>query len=102
MFPGKMLKDTYTPQTLKLQVLTALSIAIVLPLIAVVPLYALYALVSLTTCFLVLALPFLMLALRSDPLAGLFSPALLLLRAGSIGAGVFWGLLMRLRHERQY
>mgnify|MGYP001568137199 CR=1 FL=1 len=91
-FPGKMIKDTYTPQTLKLQILSLFFFFAVLPLIPLFPAVGIFLLLLATLSFLVLSVPFTVLAFSKDPVVGLFTPFLLLVRAAMIGFGVLWGI----------
>ncbi|QWR78565.1 glycosyltransferase [Candidatus Magnetomonas plexicatena] len=94
-FPGKMVKDTYTPQTLKVQILALFGTLFSLPLI---PLFwhtyldmpaVFVALVSFFG-FLAVTLPFMLFSLKRDMLVGLLSPLFIALRAASIGTGVLY------------
>jgi len=90
-FPGKMLKDTYTPKTLKLQVVFLyLTLALCLAVVFVNSL--LLALGLSLIVFVLLTLPFTVFALKRDLSVGLLSPLLLLIRAASLGAGMIWGV----------
>src|SRR3989304_8288811 len=92
-FPDKMLKDTYTPQTLKLQTLALFGIIGSLPAAALSPAWGGYFSISAALFFLILSMPFMLLAFKKEPVIALFSPAFLLLRAASIGSGALWGAL---------
>lgn len=92
-FPGKAVKDTYTPQTLKLQILAFLLIAGSIPFTAVAPAYGVYMLILSVAIFILLSIPFALMALKKDPLLAFLSPAFLFLRAVSIGSGALWGVL---------
>lgn len=92
-FPEKMINDTYTPKTLKLQVLCVLSAAVFLPLTAILPLVASYLFLLSLAAFGALATPFTLVAYRKDPLVGVFSPIMLFIRASSIGLGALWALV---------
>lgn len=93
-FPGKMLKDTYTPKTLKLQVLFLyLTLGLCLP--AVFLNLLLYPLALSLIVFVLLTLPFTAFALKRDFGVGLLSPLLLLIRAASLGAGMIWSVIHR-------
>jgi len=90
-FPGKMIKDTYTPKTLKLQVLFLyLTLALCLP--AVFFNSMLFPLVLSLIILVLLTLPFTAFALKRDFSVGLFSPLLLMIRAASLGAGMIWSV----------
>lgn len=95
--PGKAVKDTYTPQVLKLQ--------IVLGLLA--PLGFVLALwrrrpgpLGLAAPFLLTTLPFVRFAARRDPLVAAVSPWGLWLRSLAFAVGVAGGLLAGLRSQR--
>jgi hypothetical protein len=91
-FPDKMLKDTYTPQTLKLQILFLyLSLVILLPIV-IWP-HLTFVLFFSIIIFSLLILPFTIFAIKQDPAVGLLSPLFLLIRAASLGAGIMWGIL---------
>ena len=95
MHPGKMMKDSYTPQSMKLQILFLflsagwLPGALLWPGRFAVPLGATLVLFCLSTA------PFALLAFRKDPLIGALSPFFLSARASSLGLGFLWGVLRR-------
>jgi glycosyltransferase involved in cell wall biosynthesis len=91
-FPDKMVKDTYTPQTLKLQILF-LYLTLTLLLLTVAWPYLIYIAVVALVAFSVLTLPFAFFAVKKDIVVGLLSPFFLLVRAGSLGAGIIWQVL---------
>jgi glycosyltransferase involved in cell wall biosynthesis len=76
--PGKAVRDTHTPQLLKLQILLT-----VLPPV-----------------FLLTTIPFVLRALRRDLAVALAAPFLLYVRAVALGLGVAWGLAKGVRLER--
>lgn len=90
--PGKAVKDSHTPQIMKLQLLLApaLLLALVFDLIVRlrVPSSA-----PVLAAFLVTTLPFALGAIRKDPTVGLLSPALLAARACAQVLGVTAGLI---------
>ena len=90
-FPEKMIKDTYTPQTLKLQILFLLLFITAIPFAVVFP-KGVYLLIIIAISFCTISLPFIMLAARKDPIIGVFSPLYLFIRAASIGFGMLWGI----------
>ncbi|HVY61760.1 MAG TPA: glycosyltransferase [Planctomycetota bacterium] len=73
--PGKAVRDSHTPQSLKLQMLLA----------------------PLPPLFLLATLPFVARALRRDPLVALAAPFLLYVRAVALGLGLAWGLATGVR-----
>lgn len=86
-FPEKAVKDSYTPQSLKVQILLAYLALMAVPLSLIFP--TLWAVVGfLLLGFGLTTLPFVVQSWRSDPLVAMLSPVLLLGRALSIGAGV--------------
>ncbi len=90
-FPGKAVKDSYTPQSLKLQILLAwagigfLVLGIVWPGAAILGLLCLAGV-------LLSALPFAARLLARDPALALASPFLILGRALALGAGILMAL----------
>jgi GT2 family glycosyltransferase len=90
--PSKGVKDSHTPQLMKLQLLflPALLFAVVFDL-AVRPLVP--ASVLVLAAFLVSTLPFALRASAKDPIVGLLSPALLAARACAQVLGVTTGLI---------
>jgi glycosyltransferase involved in cell wall biosynthesis len=90
--PSKGVRDSHTPQIMKLQLLfaPALLLALVLDL-AVRPRVPVSALVL--AGFLVSTVPFALRAIRKDPMVGLLSPVLLAARACAQVLGVAGGLI---------
>jgi glycosyltransferase involved in cell wall biosynthesis len=90
--PNKTLKDSHTPQLMKLQLLfgPALLLAIIGDLV-VRPKVPLSLLVC--ACFLVSTLPFMLRAIPKDPIVGVLSPILLAARACAQLLGVAAGLI---------
>ena len=95
-FPGKMIKDTYTPQTLKFQILFLYLSLITLLILAIWQKLTILFLFSIIA-FIFSTLPFTRFAFKKDHMVGILSPFFLLIRAGSLGAGVMWGLLDKRR-----
>jgi len=93
-FPNKMVKDTYTPQTLKFQILFLYLTFAMLPLAGFWPLLILLPLLS-VIAFGLSALPFIIFAVKRDPAVGALSACFLLIRAGSLGAGMIWAILRK-------
>jgi hypothetical protein len=93
-YPSKALKDSYTPQVLKLQILLA-------PLVVLGLVGALWrrqpGLLALIAPFLLTTVPFARFAARRDAAAAVVSPWGLWLRSLAFGAGVLRGLLSRPR-----
>ncbi len=94
-YPSKALKDSYTPQVLKLQILLA-------PLVLLGLLMALWrrqpGALALAAPFLLTTAPFARFAAQRDPAAAVVSPWGLWLRSLAFGAGVLRGLLTRSRN----
>lgn len=90
--PNKAVKDSHTPQVMKLQLLLAPALLLAIPrdlmLHPAVPGSALVL-----AAFLVSTLPFARRAILKDPIVGLLSPALLASRACAQALGVTAGLL---------
>jgi glycosyltransferase involved in cell wall biosynthesis len=97
--PHKTLKDSHTPQLMKLQLLLApaLLLAISRDLVVLPKLPA-----SLMVCaaFIVSTLPFALRAMAKDPVVGILSPVLLAARACAQLLGVTAGLIYVLRRHR--
>ncbi|MGB0010901.1 MAG: glycosyltransferase, partial [Candidatus Sulfotelmatobacter sp.] len=90
--PGKAMKDTHTPQLMKLQLLFAPGLLLGIALDLVVrPLVPVSVIVLAT--FLASTLPYALRAVRKDPIVGLLSPALLAARACAQVLGVAVGLI---------
>jgi len=90
--PSKAVTDTYTPQSLKLQIALlylTLAIATLSPFISV----AAYLAAAGALAFLATTIPFTAFAIRRDIAVGALSPFFLAMRAGAIGAGVLWALV---------
>lgn len=96
-YPGKMMKDTYTPQTLKLQILFLFLTFGLLPGMLFWPGRIVYPLGVALSLFGFAALPFVVSALRRDPAVGMLSPVFLSVRAASLGLGIIWGVT----HQRR-
>ena len=95
-FPCKMIKDTYTPQILKFQILFLYLSLITLLIIAIWQKLTFLFLFSIIT-FIFSTLPFTLFAFKKDPIVGILAQFFLLIRAVSLGAGVMWGLLNKRR-----
>jgi len=94
--PDKLLRDSHTPQVLKLQILLVGLAGILLVLGFIWP--VLWWLCWVTgLAFLLSTIPFILKAWPKDPYAALFSPALLFIRALALGVGFAAGLLFNLR-----
>jgi len=89
--PGKVKKDTHTPQSLKIQMILALFAISGITGIFYQPLYYLSALSFLS--FLLSCIPFFFFALKKDPAVALISPIILFLRSLALllglGVGIF-------------
>lgn len=94
--PGKAVKDSHTPQLMKLQLLfaPALPLAVAVDLVArpAVPASVLVVAISIIS-----TLPFALRAISKDPIVGLLSPALLAARAWAQVLGVAAGLIYACR-----
>ncbi len=90
--PGKAMKDTHTPQLMKLQLLfaPALFVGIAIDLLVRPRVPASGIVLAL---FLVSTLPYALRAIRKDPIVGLLSPVLLAARACAQVLGVAVGLI---------
>jgi len=94
--PGKMIADSHTPQSLKLQV--GLSLILGLALISTL-FWSRFLIATLATfsVFLLSALPFCIKALKKDFAVSVIVPGLLLLRAAALGLGLVAGFLTQLK-----
>ena len=92
-FPEKMVKDTYTPQVLKLQIAFLFLLILSFPFCFVFPgIGGLFTLLfSIILC--ALMVPFTIRGIVKDPAAGLISPLLLLIRAAALGLGAVVGAI---------
>jgi cellulose synthase/poly-beta-1,6-N-acetylglucosamine synthase-like glycosyltransferase len=96
-YPDKMMKDSYTPQTLKLQILFLFLAVGWLPVMLLWPKGIVYPMAATFFLYGLSMAPFALLAIRRDPVVGMLSPFFLSVRAASLGLGFLWGLL---RQER--
>lgn len=90
-FPEKMLRDTYTPKSLKLQILALLFLGWCLIASCFLDEGGFLLLLVALSCFLITIFPFVRVALRKDLAVGLASPLLLAVRAAALGSGALWG-----------
>lgn len=98
LHPGKMVADSHTPQTLKLQLLL---VALLLGSLVLSILYprTLLLSASIGAVFLLSTIPFVIKSLRRDAVVALLSPWFLLLRALVLGVGFAVGILWNLKPE---
>jgi GT2 family glycosyltransferase len=90
--PSKAVRDSHTPQLMKLQLLFAPALLVALAFdLSVRPAVPASALVL--VAFLVSTLPFALRAIGKDPIVGLLSPALLAARACAQALGITGGLI---------
>ncbi|MBI5492867.1 MAG: glycosyltransferase [Deltaproteobacteria bacterium] len=101
-FPDKMMKDTYTPRSLKVEILMLFILAGTLPFAAIFPAKGVYLLAAEGAVLLAVMLPLIIFAFRKDPGIGVFMPFLLLLRAGAIGLGALRGALTMTRADGRF
>jgi glycosyltransferase involved in cell wall biosynthesis len=96
--PGKSLKDSHTPQLMKLQLLFAPALLLALVVDQIAPAMSLSLLVL--AAFLASTIPFAIRAARRDPIVGLLSPALLAARSVAQMLGISAGLVNVLRKSK--
>ncbi len=90
-YPGKAVKDSYTPHVLKIETaLTALSFPICLISLCYPGLFLLV--LGIWTLVLALSFPFALKTYRKDRMVGLISPGIILLRSGVFAAGSLMGI----------
>jgi GT2 family glycosyltransferase len=92
-YPEKMLKDSYTPQTLKLQILLSFAFIACIFFIWLKPDFIFYLSILILISFIFSTLPFLTLALNRNIKVAIFSPIFLYIRAISLGFGIIYGLI---------
>lgn len=90
-YPGKLLKDSHTPQVLKVQILLG-ALAGLCFLGGFLQPFLFWGLGVSGALFLLTTLPFALKAWGKDPMAALVSPGLLLVRALALGTGFAAGL----------
>lgn len=92
VFPDRGLSDSYTPQTLKLQIGSLFAAGLILPLSVFHPVF-LFAFLAGLVLFIASTVPFLaMISVEDRPVLAVALP-MLVTRALSLGAGYTWGLL---------
>lgn len=93
-YSTKMLKDSYTPQMLKFQILFVFLSVLTLILGLFSPVSMFYLFFWGVLSFIATSLPFMAVALGQDTTIGLLTPFFLFLRALALGCGVFYRLLV--------
>ncbi len=94
--PGKMLRDTHTPPTLRIQMGLFLVIVVV-TLVALFAPVAWWLVGALVAAFALSAVPLIVFIARRDASVALVAPLLILLRAAALGAGWLAGSMLWLR-----
>ncbi len=94
-YPDKMFKDTYTPQTLKLQIVSLLFTILCLPFLWLFPRIVFYPFIVSIMVYCLSILPFALSSVKKDLLIGVLSPFFISVRAASIGFGIIHGILTR-------
>lgn len=90
-FPAKMLGDTYTPKSLKIQIVLILALLASLPLPFVLGGWGFGLPILALICFVAACWPFILTAFAKDRVVGLCSPCLLAVRALALGLGAVCG-----------
>ncbi len=88
-FPKKILQDSYTPQTLKLQIVSLFLLILLTALLPMVP-EAKYFIYAVLLCVIGLFVPLTFRAFRSGIIEGLLMPFFIIGRALSLGFGVLY------------
>jgi len=91
-YPERAMRDSHTPQTLKLQLLFLAAVVLLIPAAAVLT-WLRPALMATVLGFLILTFPLMILAARHDTMVAAVAPAFILLRASALGAGFVAGLV---------
>jgi len=97
--PGKMLRDSYTPQILKAQIGLVFLFGLMAPIWLLVEGMRpalLWSMVLVGSLFILTTLPFIVKLVKRDWLVGLLSPFFLFLRATALGLGFALGLVCQL------
>ncbi len=100
IYPDKMIKDTYTPQTLKLQILALFSSVIIISLMGFFH-YLITLLYLSVAGFLLLTLPLTTFAIKRNIIVGILTPFFLFVRAASLVTGMLYGILTNFQKVRQ-
>ncbi|HEX6383103.1 MAG TPA: glycosyltransferase, partial [Anaerolineae bacterium] len=91
-FPGRAIKDSHTPQVLKVQILLV-ALALWAAAVAVVlPVFSLF-LAGILLIYFLTTIPFLRKAWPKDRVVTVVAPFLLGIRAVALGAGYAWGMM---------
>lgn len=90
-FPAKMLGDTYTPKSLKIQIVLILALLAGLPLPLILGGWGLGLPILALICFVVACWPFMVTAFAKDRAVGFCSPCFLAVRALALGLGAVCG-----------
>ena len=101
-FSNKMVKDTYTPQALKLQILSLFLLVMSVPFALLCQPYGVYLLSFVVVLLGLLLLPFTVGAIKKDPFVGTFTPFLLIVRAVSIGLGILYYYTIKTSFFRKF
>jgi glycosyltransferase involved in cell wall biosynthesis len=97
-YPDKIIHDSYTPLTIKIQAALAALLGLFIGLLWLHPMIK-YAALIIVAAIIISSLPFSIKTFRRDPIVGILSPGLILIRSvvfalGSISAIMVW----RIRH----
>jgi lipopolysaccharide/colanic/teichoic acid biosynthesis glycosyltransferase/glycosyltransferase involved in cell wall biosynthesis len=91
-FPVRGLKDSHTPQIMKLQMML-MAMAYLATLAILASRWALLILAILATIFLLTTIPFSIKAWKKDRSVAVVSPVMMALRATALGLGYSWGVV---------
>jgi cellulose synthase/poly-beta-1,6-N-acetylglucosamine synthase-like glycosyltransferase len=92
-YPDKMFKDTYTPQTLKLQIIFLFLSLLFLSFYCLCPPFTMYPFIFFVLLYGLSTLPLTLLAIKKDLIIGVLSPFFISVRAGALGFGIICGVL---------
>ena len=92
-YPGKAVKDSYTPAVIKIQTLLMLLVFVLLSLYLFLPIISFYSILSLLIVLVLTSVPFSWGVFKKDIVLGLISPFYCLFRAGVFAAGSMGGVV---------
>jgi lipopolysaccharide/colanic/teichoic acid biosynthesis glycosyltransferase/glycosyltransferase involved in cell wall biosynthesis len=89
----KMLRDSHTAPTQRLEIILVATLLITLPFLVIWPIYAAEAFFAILVLFLIMTTPFQAFIRKRDPQVLWIASIMLIARAGALGMGLFKGFL---------